>query len=55
MQDVNLKRILVLIYISNRIKMGPYLTTPKKEKEVENGENNKVLSCRIRVCFLYII
>jgi hypothetical protein len=24
--------------------MGPYLTTPKKEKEIENGENNKVLS-----------
>jgi hypothetical protein len=22
--------------------MGPYLTTPKKEKEVENGENTKV-------------
>jgi hypothetical protein len=23
--------------------MGPYLTTPKKEKEVENGESTKVL------------
>ena len=22
--------------------MGPYLTTPKKEKEVENGEGTKV-------------
>jgi serine/threonine protein phosphatase PrpC len=22
--------------------MGPYLTTPKKEKEVQNGENNRV-------------
>ena len=26
--------------------MGPYLTTPKKEKETENGENAKV-------CILY--
>lgn len=24
--------------------MGPYLTTPKKEKEVENGENDRVSS-----------
>lgn len=24
--------------------MGPYLTTPKKEKDTENGENNRV-SC----------
>ena len=24
--------------------MGPYLTTPKKEKELENGENSLVLS-----------
>jgi hypothetical protein len=24
--------------------MGPYLTTPKKEKEVQNGENAKVSS-----------
>jgi len=23
--------------------MGPYLTTPKKEKETENGEGTKVL------------
>lgn len=23
--------------------MGPYLTTPKREKEVENGENAKVI------------
>lgn len=22
--------------------MGPYLPTPKKDKEVENGENSKV-------------
>lgn len=22
--------------------MGPYLTTPKREKEIENGENEKV-------------
>ena len=22
--------------------MGPYLTTPKREKETENGENSKV-------------
>ena len=22
--------------------MGPYLTTPKREKEIENGENTKV-------------
>jgi len=22
--------------------MGPYLTTPKKEKEIENGEGPKV-------------
>ena len=24
--------------------MGPYLTTPKKEKETENGENGRVMS-----------
>ena len=28
--------------------MGPYLTTPKKEKDTENGENDKV-------CFNYTI
>ena len=27
--------------------MGPYLTIPKKEKEVENGENHKVKSSHI--------
>ena len=24
--------------------MGPYLTTPKKEKDIENGENGKVIT-----------
>jgi hypothetical protein len=36
-----LKILLVLINKHINI-MGPYLTTPKKEKEVENGENNRV-------------
>lgn len=27
--------------------MGPYLTTPKREKEIENGENTKVSKCII--------
>jgi hypothetical protein len=28
--------------------MGPYLTTPKKEKEIENGENTRVLRLNLR-------
>ena len=28
--------------VINTYKMGPYLTSPKKDKDVENGENSKV-------------
>lgn len=38
---VNNNKILIVLIISH-ISMGPYLTQPKKDKDVQNGEKDRV-------------